>query len=194
MNYGQLKTAVKGYLHRSDVDSMFPTFLTLAEQRIYSGEMNSPALRVSGMLKSAVLADGNMPTDFIEAKRVNVSGDERKKLEYRPLSDVATSCNAYSWEGPLMVLGPHQSFPIDLLYYAKLDALAADADTNWLLTKSPNIYLTSMLVEAARWARDDALGIREASNYASAVQSFMSADKVAQHSGSLLRLKVKYAS
>lgn len=193
MNYGQLKTAVKGYLHRTDVDSMFPTFLALAEQRIYSGELNSPALRVSGMLKSAVLADGNMPVDFIEAKRVNVSGDERKQLEYRPMSDVATSCNAYSWEGPLMVLGPHQSFPIDLLYYAKLDPLVADADTNWLLTKNPNIYLTSMLVEAARWARDDALGVREASNYTSAVQSLMSADKVAQHSGSILRLKVRNA-
>lgn len=193
MNYGQLKAAVKGYLHRTDVDPMMPTFLALAEQRIYKGEANSSALRVSAMLKPVELVDGSMPADFLHAKRVNVAGDERKTLEYRPLSDVATACNAYSWQGALMVLGPHQTFPIDLLYYAKFGELTDDASSNWLLTNAPNVYLTSMLVEAARWARDDALGMREASNYASAVESLLSADKAAQISGSPLRMKVKNA-
>lgn len=193
MNYGDLKTAVKQYLHRTDVDLVMPTFLSLAEQRIYNGEQNSDAVRVSAMLKGVTLTTGAVPADFIEAKRVNVQGDTRKTLEYRPLSDVASSCKAYSWEGGVMVLGPQQDFPLDLLYYSRFGALVADNDTNWLLTNAPNVYVTSMLVEAARWARDDALGVREASNYASAVTSLMSADKTAQHSGSLLRMKVQNA-
>lgn len=190
MNYGQLKAAVKGYLHRTDVDSMMPTFLALAEQRIYNGEANSPALRVSAMLKTVTLADGNVPADFVQAKRVNVAGNERDTLDYHPLSNVATSCSAYSWQGALMVLGPRQAFPLDLLYYSRFGQLTDDASTNWLTENAPNVYLTSMLVEAARWARDDALGVREASNYASAVASLVSADKAAQISGSPLRQKV----
>lgn len=191
MNYGQLKAAVKGYLHRNDIDSMFPTFLLLTEQRIHNGEQNTPALRISPMLKTATLVTGVRPTDFLEAKRVTVSGDERKTLEYRPLSDLQVSSRAYSWRGNEIVLCPHEEFPVDLLYYAKVTTLADDADTNWLLTAAPNVYLTSMLVEAARWSMNADLGMREAANYASAIGVLMSSDSAAQHSGSMLRPKVR---
>ena len=183
MNYGELKTAVAGYLHRNDVTPMMPTFLQLAENRIYIGEQNAPALRVSAMRKTQSLTTGALPSDFIEAWRV---GDD---LRYTTRDQIDYAARSYAFDSAVLILSKDQRFPLDLTYYTRFTTPVLDADTNWLLTNAPNVYLTAILVEAARWARDDALGPREAANYISAVNALMSADKAAQMSGSRLTLK-----
>lgn len=190
MNYGELKSAVRGYLHRTDVDAMLPTFLSLAEERIYRGESTAPALRVSGMVKTVSMTTAARPTDFLEAKLIHEDGAPKRVLNYVALSLVGKCGRSYSWDGVNIALSDGQSLPVSLTYYARLDPLSADGDTNWLLTNHPNVYLTSMLVEAARWARDDELGAREAANYISAVNALMAADKTAQYSGSLLTVRI----
>lgn len=80
---------------------------------------------------------------------------------------------------------------MQMTYYGQLATPVADADTNPILTKFPNVYLTSILVEFARWARDDEMLVREAGNYASAVSSAQSADQRAQHSGSMLVMRTR---
>lgn len=190
MNYGELKSAVKGYLHRSDSETMMPTFLALAEERIYHGEATAPALRASGMVKTVSMTTAARPADFLEAKLIHEDGNPNRVLHYVPLANVNAYGRCYSWDGESIALSDDQSLPVSLTYYARLDPLVADGDTNWLLTKHPNVYLTSMLVDAARWARDDELGAREAANYISAVNSLMAADKTAQYSGSILTMRI----
>lgn len=189
MNYGELKSAVKGYLHRSDIDAMLPVWLALTEQRIYTGEANSPPLRIAAMDCKAILTSYTRPADFLEARLVHEYGCEDRRMDLRPLADLPVSRKAYAWDGQSIALSPDQSLPIGLHYTARFAPLENDADTNWLLTNAPNVYLSSMLVEAARWSRDDALGAREAANYASAVSALHDADKTAQHSGSRLTIK-----
>ena len=191
MNYGQLKDAVNSYLHRSDAVPLLPLWLSLTEGRIYNGEQNSPALRIASMHKCALLTSFERPSDFLEARLVHEGDNQAKTLDLVALTDVAHSTRAYAWDGECIALSPDQSLPISLHYYARFTPLVADSDTNALLTNSPNIYLSSMLVEAARWSRDDALGAREAANYGSAVDSLHSADKAAKYSGSLLTMKPK---
>lgn len=189
MNYGQLKAAVAGYLHRSDGDSMMDSWLALAEARIYYGEQNTPALRIAAMSKTVDLATSAKPDDFLEARLIHVAGDAKKPLDLVSLTDVATACRGYSWDGQTLALSSDQELPVTLTYYAKFAPLVDDADTNELLTMAPNVYLSAMLVDAARWSRDDELGIREAANYASAVNALNSSDKAAKYSGSLLTIK-----
>lgn len=187
MNLGELKAAVRGYSHRSDVDAMLPTFLQIAERRIYYGEANTlPALRASGMLKRVSMATPERPADYLETKMLTQDGDARRVLTFRPLFEIPRLSRAYSWDGARLALSPDQALPVDLLYYARFAQLSADSDTNWLLDTAPNVYLSAVLVELGRWARDEELAAREASNYASAVNSLHSSDKRAQHSGSLL--------
>lgn len=192
MNYLELKTAVAAYAERTDLGPMFPTFLALTEQRIYHGESKGPSkvapLRLSSMVKSVTLADGNLPADFLAAKQVRgtVASATGQDLYYRPLDRLQDACSAYSYEGQVLVLGVDASFPLQFTYYGRYAALSADGDTNWLLTNAPGVYLASMLVEYARWSRDDALGAREAGGYASAVAAITNSDKTAQHSGSPL--------
>ena len=191
MNYGQLKDAVAGYLHRTDGAPLMDTWRDLAEARIYYGEANAPALRISSMATTADMPTAARPADFLEARLVHVVGDAKQTLNLIALKDVAMGFRNFAWDGNDIVLSSDQTLPITLNYYAKFTPLVADGDTNALLTMRPNIYLSSMLVDAARWARDDALGAREAANYASAVSSLHSSDNAAKYSGSLLTMKLQ---
>lgn len=189
MNWGKLKAAVAAYTHRSDLTALMPTFLELAEQRIYYGEANAPKVRCAAMRQSATLANGARPAGFLEAIKVAEAGSPEKFLEYRPLERMPQEWSAYTWDGATLVLSSDQAFPVDLTYYSRLVTPVADSDTNWLMDSHPGIYLSSMLAEVARWSVDEAMGAREASNYASAVTALNSAEKAAAFSGSLLTMK-----
>jgi len=191
MNWGELKEAVAAYTHRSDITALMPTFLELAEQRIYYGEANSPKVRCAAMRQSATLANGARPVGFLEAIKVAEAGSPEKFMEYRPLERMPQDVRAYTWDGDTLVLSDDQAFPVDLTYYAKLATPTLDADENWLMANAPSIYLASMLVEVHRWAADDASAAREASNYASAVGALVSQDKSAAISGSALRIRAR---
>ena len=189
MNWGELKAAIAAYAHRADIAPLMATFLPLAEARIYTGEANSPKLRCAAMRQAATLADGTRPAGFLEAIKITPTGHPARPLGYRPMTRMPHECHAFSWDGQTLVLSRDQAFPIDLTYYARLATPVDDADTNWLMDNRPGIYLSSMLVEVARWSVDEAMGAREASNYASAVTALNSAEKAAAFSGSLLTMK-----
>lgn len=186
MNYGELKAAVAAYAHRSDIGPLFPVFLPLAEARIYHGEASAPKLRCAAMRRTDSLWDGLRPECFLEAVKVSPDGNPAQSLSYRPLSRVYSERNAFSWDGETMVLSLDQAFPVDLTYYARLETPVADTDSNWLMENHPGVYLSALLVEVARWSVDEALGAREAANYASAVNALNSAEKAAAFSGSTL--------
>lgn len=191
MNWGAIKAAVAAYSHRTDLTAMIPTFLDLAEQRIYNGESNAPKVRVAAMRQFATLADGTRPAEFLEAIKVTPEDSPETPLYYRPLEQMPRERWAYTWDGTTMVLSEDQGFPIDLTYHAKFATPVDDADENWLMANAPNIYISSLLVEVGRWSRDDALGVREAANYASSVGALHSQEKAAAMSGSPLRMKLR---
>lgn len=191
MNWGQIKAAVAAYTHRTDLDALMPTFLALAEQRIYYGEMNTPKVRCAAMRQFATLANGTRPAGFLEAIKVAESGSPDKPLEYRPIERMPQECRAYTWDGSTLVLSQDKGFPVDLTYYTKLATPISDGDSNWIMDNAPAIYIAAILVEAHRWAADDASAAREASNYASSVNSLASHEKAAAISGSSLRMKAK---
>ncbi|PVY56738.1 MULTISPECIES: hypothetical protein [unclassified Simplicispira] len=189
MNWGELKAAVSAYAHRTDLAPMFATFLANAEQRIYFGELNSPKLRIAAMRAFETMATGAQPVGYLESIKVTPSGRPELDLSYRPLAAMPNEFQSYSWDGQTLALSRDQGFPVDLTFYKRMDSPVLDTDTNWLMTNAPNVYLSSLLVEYARWARDDALGVRVASDYSSAVNSLQSQDTAARISGSTLRMK-----
>lgn len=184
MNYGQLKQAVRDYAHRSDItDAQMAVFVALAEQRIYRGEANAPALRVAAQHTRASLGDGTRPADFLEALAV---ADTEGDLTYRPLAALARSARAFAWDGATLVLSDDVVFPVDLTYFSRLPTPVADGDANWLMDNAPGVYLSAMLVEFARWALDGEMLARESASYTSSVQTLMSQDRAAAVSGSRL--------
>lgn len=189
MNYGELKTAVALYAHRSDLASKFPTFLALAEERIYTGEANAPKVRVAAMEQYAQMADGVRPAGFLEAIRITEADSPDKHLDYCPMASLGNARRAFSWDGTTLVLSSDQGFPVDMTYYAKLSTPVIDTDTNWLLENHSRVYLSAVLVEVGMYTQNDALAAREAGNYASAVNALNSKERAAQLSGSPLKVR-----
>jgi hypothetical protein len=194
MNYGELKEALIEYSKRTDITSaLADTFLKLAEQRIYFGEMTIPCLRISAMREKVSLATSAKPADFLEAIKIAPDGKPSEPIYYKPMAEMPSSYNAYSWDGDELVLSTDKAFPVELTYYKRFTTPALDTDTNWLLTNAPNVYLSAMMVEVARWSMDDAMAAKEAANYASSINALISQDSKAQHSGSRLIMRARAA-
>ena len=185
MNWLDLKQAVQGYAKRSDIPHGM--LLPAAEQRIYYGEQNTPAVRVDAMRATMVANDGAMaPFEFLEAIKVYPCGRPDEPLDYHPLS-VVHQQGGYSWDQGALVLP--DGGRVEIIYYQRLPSPVEDTDANWLMEFTPNVYLSSMLIEAARWSVDDVLGAREAAQYTSTVQALLSQQNKAASSGARLVMR-----
>lgn len=196
MNYGELKTAVQGWANRADLAGVLPTLLALAEQRIYNGSASESGLRLESMVvTNAAYTPGALPARFLQIVRVAWSVGTRKiPLVYRTADGISIAENTpgigawFSIRGGQLLLGPTITGPIELVYYAKLPALVADADTNDLLTNHPSIYLYAALVEVAVWLQDDAMAAQYGPLFADAMNKVREADETAKRGTSPLRI------
>ncbi len=163
--YGTLKTAMANFLERDDLTNRIPEFISLAEDRIYQ------TLRIREMETSATITTtaaqqtDALPTRFIGARRLYVDGSPDTILEYKsPVnfwsvygSQTTASPIVFTIEGENFVWGPipDAAHSIRVLFYQRLAAFSADADTNNLLTKARGLYLYGALLEAAPFLGND---------------------------------------
>lgn len=198
MTWRQIKDAVAAYSHRTDLESMMPTFRELAEQRIYTGaaEGNVPPLRLSTMLTVLNPSPANLPSDFLEMKRVSavMSPTYKKPLDFKPLENMGereTAAGApsfFSLRGNTLVYSPTFSQDVEIIYYAAFPSLVADSDTNWLSINAPAVYISALLIEVGYYTRDDLLTQREQARFASTMNSLQAQDDGNKHSGAQLRI------
>ena len=77
-----------------------------------------------------------------------------------------------------------------LMYYAKIPTLSDSAETNWLLTHHPDIYLYGALLHSAPYLKEDERAQTWAALYTAAVVRVNNASNKSTASGSGLRLKI----
>lgn len=162
-SYVELQAAVESWLDHSDLDSLIPDFITLAEARF------NRVIRAPDMLTrdDAFTVDGQYeahPTGFIEASRFVLATSPVTKLEYVTPEEMAELRMAISSSGKpryFSVVGgnfeflptPGQAYMASLLYYARLTPVSSSF--NWLATAHPDIYLFGALLEAEPYIRND---------------------------------------
>ena len=198
MTWRQIKDAVAGYAHRSDLETLMPTFLEMAEQRIYTGASEGEVmpLRLSSMMTVLTPAPPTLPADFLEMKRVSViiSPNYKKPLDFKPLENMggretaSGSPSFFSLRGNSLVFSPTFPQDVEIIYYAAFPKLVADTDTNWLTNNAPAVYISALLAEVGYYTRDDVLTQRELARYASVMNSLQSQDDGNKHSGAQLRI------
>lgn len=165
--YSDLQATAADWLNRTDLTAVIPTFIQLAEAKFNRN------LRVRDMLKRAEGISNDeffpLPNDFLEAYdlKLNMTNlPPQPKFRYVG-PDEAEILKANKAHGPVRcftIVGsafeiiPAPGADIDLLltYYAKIPSLSNTNTTNWLLTKSPDLYLYSTLLESAPYLKDDA--------------------------------------
>jgi hypothetical protein len=165
-NYGTLKTAIADFLNRDDLAVVIPQFVTLAQAQI-NRKIRSHRQITRGALTINTQFEA-LPADWLETIRITMDANPIRVLtqismddltRYRTATDNTTDAPVYfSHNGTDIELfpTPSTSYTGEITYYAKVPALVADGDTNWLLTNHPDVYLYCALVHSAPYLKDDA--------------------------------------
>jgi len=161
-NYATLQTALANTLHRSDLTSAIPDFITLCEDKLNKRlRLRAMETRVTASINSEYLS---LPTGFLAMQDFHLNTTPRTALEYvtsdfldeRYPGGIATDTpKFFTFIGGEIQLAPvpDTTYEAEIDYYKKFD-LATDT-TNWLLTNAPRAYYYGSLVEAAIYMKDE---------------------------------------
>jgi hypothetical protein len=156
--YTELKTQIASYLHRTDLTSVIPTFIVLAESFIFR-ELHVKEMQIS-VTGTTVGGYVTLPSDFGSVGRITVqySGYERN-LDYKAQAQYSTTVEVfplyYSLENnKLRIWGSGDGQAYTLYYIPAIPALSDTNTTNWLLTNAAELYLYASALEGAKHIRD----------------------------------------
>lgn len=196
--YSELKTAVQQWLHRSDLDAVIPTFVSLAESRI-NGDLDARFQdKKTDLATVAGVEYVAIPDDLISIRHASVETDNIYTLQYStpdqfeksyPYASASGIPLIYTIVGQQMYLKPipDGAYTLDVVYKSRVPALSDAAPTNTLLTIYPNVYLYAVLLESAPYLKDDQRILVWENMYREAVQSVNGQD---WYSGSTMIVKV----
>lgn len=199
-NYSDLKVTIANYLARSDLTSVIPDFIRLAEVRLRRN------LRIRQMLKSATTlttggdATVSLPTDFLELRTLFVESDKVRDLQY--MSPAIFNRNARTNESGLPVFYtilasefkfapmPDTDYTLQILYYASPEYLENDNPSNVFLAICPDLVLYGALIEAEPYLMNDSRIQLWSAMFDRGLAALTAADDSSEHSGVPLQMKV----
>lgn len=157
IDYTSLQSAVAGYLHRDDLTTSIPDFISLAEARLNRRlRIRAMEQRATGTASSGLIA---LPTGYRQARSLHVAqGGSYKRIDYvtperAGLYPSSGSPSAFTVVGFNIELLPPQDLAYRLVYYKALNALSAGQ--NWLILNAPDVYLYATLLEATPFLKAD---------------------------------------
>jgi len=199
--YNDLKTSIGDWLNRSDLTSVIPDFISLAEAQI------ERTLRTRQMIVRANASFsaeyGAVPADFLETKSLKLtSTNPQQPLSFLSIDSMDAQATQYTASGRpkfFTVVGgqfrlvptPDTTYTTELTYYAKLTKLSMSVSSNWLLSSSPDAYLYGSLLQAAPYLQDDARIQTWATLYERALNDLRTADDRGASSGGALLTRAK---
>jgi hypothetical protein len=199
--YAELKTSITDFLNRDDLDTVAPTFISLAEAdlqrrvRHWRGEKRSTA-EIDTQYSA-------IPADFVEAIRFYITGGDTRPLELisqaelldRKFKNLNTSGQPAYYAitaGEIEVYPvPDATYTSELYYNSRIPALSDSTTTNWLLEYYPDAYLYGSLVHSAPYLKEDARLQTWAALYQNAVDAINAESESSKFGGSGRRLKIR---
>ena len=162
-SYSDLTSSVSNWLDRTDLDTVVPDFVSMAEagfQRIIRNR--KMLIRVNATIDSQY---STLPSDFLEMKAISLQVDPLVSLEYKTPQGIDELSGQYRTQAAprfysiikdyIEVLPvPETTYTIEMLYYQKIPSLSS-ATSNWLLEDAPDLYLYGSLRQAAPYLNED---------------------------------------
>lgn len=169
--FNDLTAAVADWIARDDLTARIPEFITLAEAKLNRSlrcqEMETRSYATVS-ITDAEPAFIALPTDFQTMRSVVLSSvtdkprlqylDDLKIKDYRSnIGDLTARPQYFGIFGTEMELVPRPdlAYVLEMTYRARLPALTNATQTNWLLTRAPDVYLYGAMLEAAPYMQDD---------------------------------------
>lgn len=194
--FGELKTALASWLHRTDLTAQIPDFITLIESQM-SEDLTAKAMQATTTLST--IADSayvDLPDDFKRAIRLTLTADPVGVLRFAAPEELSSEFRYGDAAQPVLytVIGtqlqlapaPDAIYSLPLTYERRIPALSDDNPTNWLLTRSPNAYLFGALMMAQPYIVNDPRFPQFQAMYATAINGINNTD---WHSGAQMRVR-----
>lgn len=193
--FANLKTSLATWLHRSDIESQIPDFITLCEAE-FNRRLRIRAMeeRVTATLDEEYEA---LPTDYLEMRALQIAGANGRELTFIPPSDFRLRYRSANTDTPIhyTIIGdtiqfgpaPASSYEMEMLYYKRIPALSESQTTNWMLTNNPDVYLYGALKAAEPFIVNDPRMPMWKSLYDAAVQSVADEDARSKATGPLIQ-------
>ena len=191
--YSDLKTTIASYLARSDLTTMIPTFIQLAELRLRRELRTRQMLVVATANTTGGDSTVGLPTDFLEMRDIHVNTNPITALSYSAPNSFYNSYRATESGKPTdyTVLAtelqlspiPDSTYQLQMLYYAQPYFLSDSNPGNVFLTNFPDALLYAALGEAEPYLMNDARLQTWASLYDRAISSIALADQSSEYSG-----------
>lgn len=164
-SYSALKASIASWLNREDLTTQIPDFISMAEARF------NRELRVNAMVQrdttTATSGYVELPSDWLShiAIVVNAPATNREALTYIGVEEY------YDWQNRgltgapryytiidnkiLLLPLPSSNTDLEITYYAQIPALSDSNASNWLLARSPDLYLYASLIQAEAYLVND---------------------------------------
>lgn len=194
--FTNLKTALASWLHRDDLTSQIPDFITLIESKM-SEDLTAKAMQTTSTLVTVVgTAYVDLPTDFKRAIRLTLTASPVEVLRYATPEELSSEFADGTTDQPILytIIGtqlqlspaPDAVYSMPLTYERRIPALSDTNTTNWLLTRSPNAYLFGALMMAQPYIVNDPRFPQFQAMYMDAINGINLTD---WHSGAQMRVR-----
>jgi hypothetical protein len=199
-NYSDLKTTIANYLARSDLTSVIPDFIRLAEDRLRRD------LRIRQMLKvaTATTTTGDstvsIPSDFLAMKDLHLNTNPVRTLTFQNTANFFERNNidatSKGYPRNYTLLGsefkfapvPDSAYTLEMVYYYKPDYLSDSNTSNLFLANCPDLLLYGALSEAEPYLMNDERLATWASMYDRGLASLRASDEDAEYPASPMRI------
>lgn len=199
-SYSDLKTTVANYLARSDLTSVIPDFIRLAEERLRRD------LRIRQMLivATADTTSGDptlgIPSDFLEMRDIHLQTTPRTSVTYLSpnafyakarVTDSGKPVNYTVLASELQFAPiPDSVYSVQMLYYGKPELLSDTNSSNVFLANCPDALLYAALGEAEPYLMNDARLQTWAALYERAINAINVADQASEYGGQPMTMTV----
>jgi hypothetical protein len=179
LNYGTLKTAVLDYAHRADLSANVAGFIRLAEGMIRRELRAYEVTYALGESDRSAAGLYNLPSTLLEVRVVNGAAADGSSFTLENVGvvgiknlDSSSTPVQYAVRGQQIEFRgiPGTGATFDLLYLGWPAELAADPDTNSLLTNHEALYVYGALFHLYQYTQDVELAQGALDTFSDAVE------------------------
>jgi hypothetical protein len=192
--YAELKTTV------TDLTSVIPTFIDIAQAKIYR-EMRLSSLEANTTVNTVSGQDYiDIPTRSNGIAAIKLNTSPVTSLRYEPPETINMKYAGSTSGQPIMysisenkiILAPTPAsvYEVDITYYQRPESLSDSVSTNWFMANAPELLLYGSLLEASPYLKDDARIAVWSAGYEQVKRELTKQDKAIKYpQGSTLQIR-----
>jgi hypothetical protein len=185
-NYSAFVTTVENYLARTDLTSVIPDFIQMAQYRMTRDLKTEKMLKVATSASTGGDNTISLPSDFLEVRDIHIQGNPPIRLEYQTpdlffrngQTTLSGMPHYYTMLGAEFQFAPtfDSTMTVQILYYAQPTFISSSVASNLFLANYPDALLYATLAEAEPYLMNDARTATWSALYDRAIANIKTSD------------------